>query len=116
MTSSSNQEPGQDPGQEADQEPGQEPESARTRDWRRRRRSEGATLNTPILATPAGQAEGPQRQAETEREALSQPLITFFEPAMDWIGSYGAPLVLAGVIGLVTGAVVVKHVSAPAHR
>ena len=110
MTSSSNQEPGQDPGQEAGQEPGQEPESARTRDWRRRRRSERATQNTPILATPAGQAEGPQRQAETEHEALSQPLINFFEPAMDWIGSYGAPLVLAGVIGLVTGAVVVAFV------
>ncbi|MDA0263734.1 MAG: GldG family protein [Chloroflexi bacterium] len=92
MTSSSNQDPEQEPGQDAG--------SQRPRDWRRRRRSE---RETPAEAQP---------EVNTRPdEELSQPLITFFEPAMDWIGSYGAPLVLAGIIGLVTGIVVVAFIS-----
>ena len=78
----------------------------RARDWRRRRRSERTAPETP-----AGQSDGPQPQAQAADEVLSQPLITLFEPAMDWIGSYGAPLVFAGIIGLVTGVVVVTFVS-----
>jgi hypothetical protein len=84
----------------------QEPENQRARDWRRRRRSERATPQTPVE-----QSRGPQPQAEAADEVLSQPLITFFEPAMDWIGTYGAPMVFAGIIGLVTGVVVVTFVS-----
>ncbi len=98
MTSPSNQEPGQ--------EPAQEPENQRPRDWRRRRRSERTAPETP-----AGRPEGQQPPVESADEVLSQPLITFFEPAMDWIGTYGAPLVFAGIIGLVTGIVVVTFVS-----
>jgi len=86
--------------------PRQEPESPRPRDWRRSRRSERTTPETP-----AEQSDGPQPQAEAADEVLSQPLITLFEPTMNWIGSYGAPLVFAGIIGLVTGVVVVTFVS-----
>ncbi|MEE8465643.1 MAG: Gldg family protein [Dehalococcoidia bacterium] len=96
MTSSSDQDAGQDGGQEQ--------ETQRPRDWRRRRRSERT-----IPEAPAGQSDG--SQAATADEALSQPLISVFEPAMDWISSYGAPLVLAGIIGLVSGIVVVAFVS-----
>ena len=87
-------------------EPGQEQGSQRPRDWRRRRRSE----RTAPEASP-GEPEEPQPQTGAADEVLSQPLITFFEPAMDWISSYGAPLVFAGIIGLVTGIVVVAFVS-----
>ena len=98
MTSSSNQEP--------DQEPGQEPENQRPRDWRRRRRSERTTPETP-----AEQSDEPRIQVAEADEVLSQPLITFFEPAMDWVVTYGGPLVFAGIIGLVTGIAVVAFVS-----
>lgn len=100
----------------SDQEPGQEPETQRPGDWRRRRRSERTTpetlsSGTPGSGRPGGPAEGMQPQAAAADEVLSQPLITLFEPAMDWIGSYGAPLVFAGIIGLVTGIAVVTFVS-----
>ena len=119
MTSSSNRESGNGESgnrESGNQEPGQEQESTGPGDWRRRRRSERTTPETPILATPggampAGQGEGPQPQAETEDEALSQPLITLFEPAMDWVVTYGGPLVFAGIVGLFTGIVVVAFVS-----
>ena len=94
MTSSSNR------------EPGQEPENQRPGDWRRRRRSERTTPETA-----AAQAEVPQPQAKATDEVLTQPLITFFEPAMDWIGAYSGTLVFAGIIGLVTGVVVVAFIS-----
>ena len=98
MTSSLNPDPGH--------EQGREPANQRPRDWRRRRRSERTTPETP-----AGQSEAPQPQSEAADEVLSQPLITLFEPAMNWIGSYSAPMVFAGIIGLVTGIVVVVFIS-----
>ncbi len=98
MTSSLNPDPGH--------EQGGEPANQRPRDWRRRRRSERTTPETP-----AGQSEAPQPQSEAADEVLSQPLITLFEPAMNWIGSYSAPMVFAGIIGLVTGIVVVVFIS-----
>ena len=101
MTSPSNQDPGQEPGQDSGQEPGNQ----RPRDWRRRRRSERTTPETPA------RQPGRQQSTETGDETLSKPLINLFEPAMDWIGAYGAPLVFAGIIGLVIGVVVVAFVS-----
>ena len=98
MASSSNQGRGE--------EQGQEPENQRPRDWRRRRRSERATSETPD-----GQTSEPEPQAVAADEVLSRPLINFFEPAMDRIGSFGGPLVFAGIIGLVSGIVVVTFVS-----
>ena len=98
MTSSSNQEP--------EQEAGQEPDNLQPRDWRRRRRSERTAPETP-----SGRSGGSQPQAAVADEELSQPLITLFEPAMDRIGAYGAPLVFAGIIGLIIGIVVVAFVS-----
>ena len=84
----------------------QEPESPRPRDWRRRRRSERTTPETP-----AEQSDGPQHQTEAADEVLSRPLITLFEPAMDWIVAYGGPMVFAGIVGLVIGLVVVTFIS-----
>ena len=90
----------------SEREPDQTPEDQSRGDWRRRRRSDRANLETA-----AAKAENPPPQAEAAGEILSRPLITFFEPAMDWIGAYGGPMVFAGVIGLVTGIVVVAFIS-----
>ena len=98
MTSSSSR----DAGRDADQET----ENQRPRDWRRRRRSE-----RPSPETAAGQAEGRRPRVDATDEVLSQPLIEFFEPAMDRIATYSGPLIFSGIIGLVTGIVVVAFIS-----
>ena len=76
------------------------------RDWRRRRRQAGP--ETP--QQPEEQPE-PTQQATAQEEVLSRPLASFLEPALDAVGVFGAPLVIAGIIGLVTGIVVVAFVS-----
>ena len=81
-----------------------EPENQPPRDWRRRRRSERSSSQTP-----AGQQDQPQI-LETEEE-LSQPLITLFEPALNLIALYSGPLIIAGVIALITGIAVVAFIS-----
>jgi len=83
---------------------GLEQENQRPRDWRRRSRSERTAPQADV-----GQQAQP-RVAETDEE-LSQPLITFFEPALDLIALYSGPLILAGVIALVTGIAVVAFIS-----
>ena len=52
------------------------------------------------------QADGGQE----DTVALSRTLFSFFEPSLDAIGSFGAPIVLAGIVGLVSGIVVVAFV------
>ncbi len=86
------------------EEDGPEQASQRPRDWRRRRRSERT-------APEADTGQQPQREAAETDEELSQPLITFFEPALDLVALYSGPLILAGVIGLVTGIAVVAFIS-----
>ena len=98
MTSSSDQEPSQ--------EPGAEPGDQRPRDWRRRRRSERSAAESP-----ADQSDTTRSRADGADDAVSQPLITLFEPVMDRIVTYGGPLVFAGIIGLVTGIIVVAFIS-----
>ena len=83
---------------------GLEQENQRPRDWRRRSRSERTAPQADV-----GQQAQP-RVAETDEE-LSRPLITFFEPALDLIALYSGPLILAGVIALVTGIAVVAFIS-----
>ena len=94
MTTSSNEEAGS-----GDQE------NQRPRDWRRRR----SERPTPDAA--AGESATPRPRVEASDEELSQPLINFFEPALDRISTYSGPLIFAGIIGLVTGIVVVAFIS-----
>jgi hypothetical protein len=101
MTTPSSSDAGNDPGNDRE---GQNQDNGQPRDWRRRRRSERKSPESE-----AGQAGRSGAQASDEE--LSQPLITIFEPAMDFIGSYGGPLILAGVIGLATGIIVVAFIS-----
>ena len=81
-------------------------ENQRPRDWRRRRRSE-----RPSPDAAAGESAVPRPRVEASDEELSQPLINFFEPALDLIATYSGPLIFGGVIALVTGIVVVAFIS-----
>ena len=75
------------------------------RDWRRRRRGRPAQEEQPQPeAAPAEEPGEPEEQA-------SRTLISFLDPALDAVGIFGAPLLIAGIIGLVTGIVVVAFVS-----
>ena len=78
------------------------------RDWRRRRRRR-QPQEQPAQAEPV-QEEGAE-ETEGDEEAVSRPLISLAEPALYAIGIFGAPLLIAGTIGLVTGIVVVAFVS-----
>ena len=46
-----------------------------------------------------------------EEPALTRTLFSFFEPVLNVIGSFSLPIVIAGVVGIVAGAVVLAFVS-----
>ena len=73
----------------------------------RRRRDASRAAGSPENASRQS------RRADSEQEetaALSRTLFSFLEPSLDTIGSFGAPIVFAGVVGLVSGIVVVAFV------
>ena len=78
-------------------------ESQRPRDWRRRRRSERTSSQIEM-----GKQSRPQ--SSEDGEELSQPLISFFEPALNLIALYSGPLIIAGVVALITGIAVVAFI------
>ena len=78
------------------------------RDWRRRRRSQPQAA--PQSARQPEQPDDSQ-QLDGEEVVLSRPLVSVLEPALDAVAVYGAPLLIAGIIGLVTGIVVVAFVT-----
>ena len=75
-------------------------------DWRRRRRGDrGPSLR-------ARQEEPPDSgEAARDEERPSRTLTNFLEPSLDAIGGFGAPIVMAGIVGLVAGVAVVAFVS-----
>ena len=78
----------------------------RPRDWRRRRRSE-----RPAPEDQVDQPETLKTRPDASEEELSQPLIAFFEPVLNLIVAFSGPLILAGVVGIITGIVVVTFVT-----
>ncbi|MEC9012955.1 MAG: Gldg family protein, partial [Chloroflexota bacterium] len=80
-----------------------DPENQRPRDWRRRRRSERTSSQIEM-----GKQSRPQ--SSEDGEELSQPLISFFEPALNLIALYSGPLIIAGVVALITGIAVVAFI------
>ena len=90
--------------QQQDQEP---------RDWRRRRRRRAADGQQPQPETTEIEASPPDPGEEGEEleEQPSRPLVSFLDPVLDAVGIFGAPLLVAGIIGLATGIVVVAFVS-----
>ena len=82
------------------------------RDWRRRRRGRQDPAQTAAdEERPEALEEPVPDEEEDGEEDVSRPLISILEPAADAIGIFGAPLLIAGIIGLVTGIVVVAFVS-----
>ena len=75
-------------------------------DWRRRRggRGRSGSGNHP-LARPSDD-EGTDGKPVVSTRTLSR----FLEPSLDLIGSFGAPIVLAGIVGLIAGGLVVAFV------
>ena len=81
------------------------------RDWRRRRRRNQQAQRQPEQA-PSEATESPEDAADEERgEETSRALISFLDPAVDAVSIFGAPLLIAGIVGLVTGIVIVAFVS-----
>ena len=63
----------------------------------------GRSSESPVQLSEAG-------GGQEDTAALSRTLFSFFEPSLDAIGTFGAPIFLAGIIGLVSGIVVVAFV------
>ncbi len=83
------------------------------RDWRRRRRRP-SPQERPARPEPAP-AQEPEDSSGVSggerEERASRTLVSFLDPALDAVGIFGAPLLIAGIIGLVTGIVIVAFVS-----
>lgn len=79
------------------------------RDWRRRRRRPPQEQSAQPDSAAPEEIEDPS--ANEPEEQTSRTLISFLDPAVDAVGIFGAPLLVAGIIGLVTGVVVVAFVS-----
>ena len=75
----------------------------------RRRRGQGSSRPT---GSPEDTSQQPQQPGDGQEEtvALSRTLFSTLEPSLDAIGSFGAPIVLAGIVGLVAGIIVVAFV------
>ena len=71
------------------------------RDWRRRRGRD--------RQADAGDGEGSSDQPEVLEEQ-SRTLFSFIEPAFDLIAVFYAPILIAGVIGLIVGAVLLAFI------
>ena len=81
------------------------------RDWRRRRRGRPPAPPAAAPPPPAGPEAGPPDTGPGDgAERLSRPLSSLLEPALDAVGLFGAPLAVAGILGVVTGIVVVAFV------
>ena len=77
------------------------------RDWRRQQRGRGRPSADPETTAANAETDG-----ETEAAAAaSRTLFSFLEPSLNTVGIYGAPLVIAGIIALIAGAVLVAFVS-----
>ena len=81
------------------------------RDWRRRRRRRAAAPEGAADEPEAEQPETSDGENEAAEGELSRPLVSFLDPAINAIGFLGAPLLIAGIIGLVTGIIVTAFVS-----
>ena len=77
-------------------------------DWRRRRQRSRPARSGDTDALDQEAIEG---EDSGEGELTSRTLFSFLEPSLNAIGSFGAPLVIAGVVAMVAGAVLVAFVS-----
>ena len=74
-------------------------------DWRRRQRGRGGRGGEPP-AVEAGEGLEPE-----EEPGGSRTLFSFLEPGLNVIGSFGAPVVIAGIFALILGVALAAFVS-----
>lgn len=90
-----------------------------TGDWRRRgrrgrrsRTGSSAGAEAQGAAVAANDAPNDAETADAEEvEVASRTLFSFLEPSLNTIGTFGAPLVIAGIVALVVGITLVAFVS-----
>ncbi|HZA24321.1 MAG TPA: hypothetical protein VFA32_17255, partial [Dehalococcoidia bacterium] len=96
-----------------------DPPTNASTDWRRQQRrgrgsrssdrpgrgEHGPSRGTPVESPEEEVSDLPEGQA-----VPSRTLYSFIEPALDAIGSYAAPIVIAGIVGLIVGIVLVAFV------
>ena len=75
-------------------------------DWRRQGRR-GRPSRPQEPETP----EGEGNESEEEQELRSRTLFSFLEPSLNTVGTFGTPLVIAGIVAIVAGAILVAFVS-----
>ncbi|MDE2780461.1 MAG: Gldg family protein [Chloroflexota bacterium] len=75
-------------------------------DWRRQGRR-GRQSRPQESDTP----ENESIEGEEEEELRSRTLFSFLEPSLNTIGAFGTPLVIAGIVAIVAGAILVAFVS-----
>jgi ABC-type uncharacterized transport system involved in gliding motility auxiliary subunit len=83
-------------------------------DWRRRPRRERPDHSTTSPGQVQDRPAEPQQEVpppEAEQEVVaSRTLYSFIEPAIDIIGTFGTPIVIAGIVGIIAGAVILAFV------
>lgn len=84
------------------------------RDWRRRRRGgrsgrSGRQQEPETLS--AGETVDGEEDAGDENEERSRTLFSFLEPSLNTIGTFGTPLVIAGIVAIIAGGTLVAFVS-----
>ena len=84
----------------------QRPESGG--DWRRQGRR---GRQSPRQESPSPDEEAQDLENPEEEEVRSRTLFSFLEPSLNTIGTFGAPLVIAGVVAIAAGAVLIAFVS-----
>ena len=77
-------------------------------DWRRQRRR-GRASRQPEPGNQELEETGAEETGDDELR--SRTLFSFLEPTLNTIGSFGTPLVIAGIVAIVAGAVLVAFVS-----
>ena len=80
------------------------------RDWRRRRRRPQGRREPAPPAEPTNPLCKEAEPDAPEDRRASRTLASFIEPSLDAVGRFGAPIVVAGVVGLVAGTAVVAFV------
>ena len=80
-----------------------QPPADQPRDWRRRRRGR-AGPDASVEAPGDSEGEAPvETRDEDEEIVTSRTLFSFLEPSVNVIGSFGTPVVIAGVVALFIG-------------
>ena len=80
-------------------------------DWRRQRRRRGFQEEVPSGEADSSEMDSGELEADGEPEG-SRTLFSFLEPGLDVIGSFGAPIVIAGIFALIVGIVLAAFVPA----